>query len=168
MVRGVFIDRAGAHRYTLTSALDRYLAEVTPTKKATTASREVGRAKILKQYLGHYSLTAITSELIAEYRDKRSSEGKSANSVRLELAMLSHLRAVDLVRKLAPASAQFPLEITAQIERIYRGVYLLSTLKRDEMIRDGRQEELDRIVKAASESQVSIHKEVVKRGKPAV
>ena len=39
-------------------------------------------------------------------------------------------------------SGTFPPEITAQIERIYRGVYLLATLKRDEMLRDGRWEEL--------------------------
>ena len=55
-------------------------------------------------------------------------------------------------------SGTFPLEITAQIERIYRGVYLLATLKREEMIRDGRQEELERIRKAGRESQGSIKK----------
>ena len=60
--------------------------------------------------------------------------------------------------KLAPASAQFPPEIAAQIERIYRGVYLLSTLKRDGLVREGRQNELDSIAKAASESQRSILK----------
>ena len=46
--------------------------------------------------------------------------------------------------------------LTAQIERIYRGVYLLSTLKRDEMVREGRQEELDRVMKDAHESQALI------------
>ena len=67
--------------------------------------------------------------------------------------------AVELsVGKLAPASAQLPPEIVAQIERIYRGVYLLSTLKRDGLVREGRQNELDRVAKAASESQQSILK----------
>ncbi len=47
-------------------------------------------------------------------------------------------------RKFAANLATFPPEIAAQIERIYRGVYLLSTLKRDELVRDGRQEELER------------------------
>jgi len=55
-----------------------------------------------------------------------------------------------------------PLEITAQIERIYRGVYLLSTLKRDEMIHRGRQEELERIRKDARESQSSIRQAATK------
>lgn len=58
--------------------------------------------------------------------------------------------------KLTPNTEAFPLEIAAQIERIYRGVYLLSTLKRDEMIRDGHQETLDRIHKSAHESQLAI------------
>ena len=58
--------------------------------------------------------------------------------------------------KLTPNTEAFPGEITAQIERIYRGVYLLATLKRDEMIRDGHRETLDRIHKSARESQASI------------
>lgn len=58
--------------------------------------------------------------------------------------------------KLTPNTEALPLEIAAQIERIYRGVYLLSTLKRDEMIRDGEQEALDKIHKSARESQNAI------------
>ena len=46
--------------------------------------------------------------------------------------------------------------IPAMIERIYRGVYLLSTLKRDELVREGRKDDLDRIMKDARESQDSI------------
>ena len=53
-------------------------------------------------------------------------------------------------------SGTFPPGIAAQIERIYRGVYLLATLRRDELIRDGRLEELDRVTEAARESQDSI------------
>ena len=46
--------------------------------------------------------------------------------------------------------------LMAQIERIYRGVYLLSTLKRDEMVGQGRKDELDRIMGGARDSQVAI------------
>lgn len=53
-------------------------------------------------------------------------------------------------------SVTFPPEITSQIERIYRGVYLLATLRREEIIREGRREELDRVTKAARDSQDSI------------
>lgn len=117
MVRGVFIDRASSHRQKLSAVLDRYLSEVTPTKKPSTAVREKRRAKILNEYLGDYSLTALSPELIGQYRDKRIREGKSASSVRLELALLSHLfttairewrlalngNPVSMVRKPAPA-----------------------------------------------------------------
>ena len=58
--------------------------------------------------------------------------------------------------RLTADSSAFPPEIAAQIERIYRGVYMLSTLKRDEMISGGHQEELDRIAKGARESQASV------------
>ena len=34
----------------------------------------------------------------------------------------------------------------AQIDRIYRGVYLLATLKRDEMLVEGRKVELEKII----------------------
>ena len=47
--------------------------------------------------------------------------------------------------KLMPNSEAFPREIAAQIERIYRGVYMLSTIKRDELIREGLQDNLNRI-----------------------
>ena len=57
-------------------------------------------------------------------------------------------------------SAAIPPGIAAQIERIYRGVYLLSTLKRDEMVREGRQDELDRIGKDARDSQAAIQHDV--------
>ncbi len=94
--------------------------EVTPTKKPSTIRTEKGRAKILKKYLGKYSLTALTPERIGAYRDERTREGKSATSVRLELALLSHLyttairewrigltgNPVSMVRKPAPAAGR--------------------------------------------------------------
>ena len=60
--------------------------------------------------------------------------------------------------KLTPNPEAFPREITAQIERIYRGVYLLSTLKRDALIQAGRQEEYDQIRKNSQDSQAAIRK----------
>lgn len=94
MVRGVFVNRASSHRLSLSHAIDRYLAEVTPTKKASTADRELRKAKVLKERLGSYSLVALTPEIISNYRDSRLAEGKSNSSVRLELALLSHLYSV--------------------------------------------------------------------------
>lgn len=85
---------------------------------------------------------------------------KEAKASGMSAAELVRHAAVSFAtRKLTPNTAVFPPEIVAQIERIYRGVYLLSTLKRDEMIRDGHRETLDRVHKSARESQTAILKE---------
>ena len=44
----------------------------------------------------------------------------------------------------------------ALIERTYRCAYILSTLKRDEMVREGRHDEMDDTVKAARQVQASL------------
>lgn len=93
MVRDVRISRADSPQLTLSVALERYLSEITPTKRATTAEREKRRAKALKDRLGKYSLTALTPDIIASYRDARTREGRAASSVRVDLALLSHLYA---------------------------------------------------------------------------
>ena len=54
--------------------------------------------------------------------------------------------------KVDPADA-LPPEFLELVKRIYRSTYILSTLKRDELIREGRREELDRTVQAAREAQ---------------
>jgi integrase len=98
MVRGVYIQRSGSERMTLEAALKRYLSEVTPTKKPSTQRGETSKAKKLTAELGKYSLAALSSEIIAAYRDKRLSQPAdrkktltSNNTVRLELALLGHL-----------------------------------------------------------------------------
>ncbi len=91
MVRGVFVDRGASERMLLKKALDRYIAEVSPTKRPSTARREKQSSANLKAVLGDYSLSALMPDIIADYRDRRLGEGLSASSVRLELALLSHL-----------------------------------------------------------------------------
>ncbi len=91
MVRGVHIRRSPSEAITLNAGLDRYLIEVTPTKRASTQIAEKMRAKQLKNSLGGYSLTALSPDIVAAYRDERLAEGKSPSTVRLELAMLGHL-----------------------------------------------------------------------------
>jgi integrase len=82
---------------TLNDALDRYLKEVTPTKKPSTQVAEKRKAKPIKKLLGKYALAAITADRVARYRDERlatiSRLGKpiSRDTVRLELALLGHL-----------------------------------------------------------------------------
>ncbi len=100
MVRGVYIQRAPGERMTLESALTRYLREVTPTKRESTRASEIKKAQPLLKHLGKYSLAALSADIVAQYRDIRlagdpDENGKpvprSNNTVRLELALLSHL-----------------------------------------------------------------------------
>lgn len=94
MVRGVYIQRSSSEKMNLQAALERYEREIMPTKKASTQVREARRIKLLKTELGRYSLAALSATIVADYRDKRLSQGKSNNTVRLELALLSHLYTV--------------------------------------------------------------------------
>jgi integrase len=98
MVRGVYVQRAPAERLTLEKALERYLKEVSSAKSVGSHRSEVSSAKPLIAALGKYSLAAISPDLVATYRDERlaatSARTKrpiSPSSVRLELALLSHL-----------------------------------------------------------------------------
>ncbi len=105
MMRGAFIQRSPAERMTLETAMRRYLSEVTPTKRPATQEGELKRAETLIQHLGRYSLTAITPEVIAQFRDQRLAgdinrqrirKPRSNNTVRLELALLGHLFTIAL------------------------------------------------------------------------
>ena len=67
--------------------VERYLAEVTPTKKG--AAQELNRGRqIARTSLGSMQLDKITSEVVSKYRDGRLRE-VSINTVRLELAFIS-------------------------------------------------------------------------------
>ena len=104
MARRIFIHRAGSEKTTLRQAMERYLAEVSSTKRESTQKSEQTKSKPLIRILGDYSLAALTPDIIAAYRDKRLSEnvqtkspkskpkGTVSNSTVLhELALLSHL-----------------------------------------------------------------------------
>lgn len=91
IVRGIYSPRSQAEKLTLSAALTRYLAEVTPTKKPSTQKSEHQRAKQIEKEFGQYSLATLTTDIISKYRDDRLKEGKSNNTVRLELALLSHI-----------------------------------------------------------------------------
>jgi integrase len=103
MVRGVHIRRSGSERMTLSAALNRYLKEISQSKRPTTLAREKKRVEILRASLGDYSLAALTPEIIASFRDERlagdvNAKGvrvpRAGNTVRLDLALLGHLYSV--------------------------------------------------------------------------
>lgn len=102
MLRGAYIQRAPADRLTVAKALERYLAEVTPTKRPSSQVSDQNRSKILIEHLGKYSLAALTPEVVARFRDMRlagedrkDEKGKpiprANDTVRLDLALLGHL-----------------------------------------------------------------------------
>lgn len=90
MDRGTFIDRTEAESTNLKQALERYLKEVTPSKKG--AKQETDRIKAwIERPLAKYALTNIHGADLATYRDERLAEGKSPATVRNEINIISHL-----------------------------------------------------------------------------
>lgn len=87
--RGVFVDRVEAERTTIAALIDRYLAEVTPTKKS--ARQETQRLLFLKRHFGSYSAAALRNNHVSEYRDRRLAEGLAGATVVKELNSLAHL-----------------------------------------------------------------------------
>lgn len=87
--RGTFVDRSEAERTTLAELIDRYLSEITPSKKGS--RQESYRLEAIKKYIGHLIIGSIQGKHIASYRDTRLSEGKSTGTVLRELCDLSHL-----------------------------------------------------------------------------
>jgi len=91
IIRGIYVPRSQSEKLSIREAIDRYLSEVTPTKKASTQKAERYRAEQLKTELGKYTLASLNSNILGKYRDERLANGKSASTVRLELALLGHL-----------------------------------------------------------------------------
>lgn len=90
MERGVFVCSREAESTTLAESLDRYEVEVSADKKG--AAQERLRIKAWQSHpLARQSLASIRGADLAKYRDKRLAAGKSPNTVRLELAIISHL-----------------------------------------------------------------------------
>ncbi len=95
MLRGQFIPRAEAEHTTLGEALDRYEKEVTQHKRASTRAREAGEIRRMKaRPLAVRPLAAIRGKDLAAYIRQRQADGMGANSVRIEIALISHLYTV--------------------------------------------------------------------------
>lgn len=91
--QGIYEVNRQAETTTLLKALERYELEVTPTKKG--ASREIHRVRKWKaEPIAQRGLSLIRSCDIASYRDRRLKEGAANDTVRQELAVLSHLYTV--------------------------------------------------------------------------
>ena len=107
MVQGTYLHRSAAGKVLFAEVIDRYLREVTTTKRPRTQRTDRHRAVLLRECFGTYSLAAITPDLIADYRDRRlASRSRSDRhrqldpppflspaTVRLELILLNHVLA---------------------------------------------------------------------------
>lgn len=91
MDRSVFIDLTEAQQTTLYEALERYLREISAFKKG--AREEAIRIKSWQQHpLAKRSLASLNPKDFSKYRDDRlKKDGRQSNTVRLELALISHL-----------------------------------------------------------------------------
>lgn len=86
---GIFINRNEAERISLAELIDRYLQEVSPSKKGYL--QELPRLNALKRSIGQYRILQIQSKHIAQYRDHRLKSGKSTSTILNELSLLSQV-----------------------------------------------------------------------------
>jgi len=93
MSRSRFVDTREAESTTLNEALTRYVNEVSESKKGS-AQEKVRAKKWQKSEWASKSLAAIRSSDMAAYRDAELKTGKSTATVRLNLALISHLYTV--------------------------------------------------------------------------
>ena len=92
IARGVFVCRAEAEATSLTKALERYRDEIVPTKKQP--DRERRRVDGLIKQIGGLAprpLAAIRGKDIVTFIKDRAAGGAGPNTVRLDLALISHL-----------------------------------------------------------------------------
>lgn len=111
MDRGLYLDRTEAERTTLGELLRRYLQEVTPHKKGK-ASEALRINRMLRdESICQYKSTALTSKLLAEWRDTRLT-AVSGSSVNREIDILSHV--------LNTARMEWGIHISNPVELIRR------------------------------------------------
>jgi integrase len=89
MDRGVFVDRSEAERNTFGDLLKRYAEEISPQKKG--GPGEILRIRKLgTDPLAQYKVSAVSSKVIADYRDRRLAK-VSGSTVNRELTLIGHI-----------------------------------------------------------------------------
>ena len=90
IARGVFVSRAEAEDTTLSEALDRYERDISSVKKSAARERST-IASWRTSPLGARSLASIRGRDVANAVRSLEARGLAPNSIRLHLALLSHL-----------------------------------------------------------------------------
>lgn len=89
---GHWVDRTEAHRLTLSDLLDRYSKEVSPTKRG--GLQELPKLAVINRHpISKYAVAAISSKLVAEWRDYRLQQVASSTVLR-EMRVFNHVFSV--------------------------------------------------------------------------
>jgi integrase len=89
MDRGIFVSRSEAEKNTLHDLVDRYIKEVTPTKRSADSEKSRLLA-MMERPICRYTIAALSNKEIASYRDQRGKEVSPA-TVNKELNLLAHI-----------------------------------------------------------------------------
>ena len=90
MIAGRYPATSANTDCTIAHLVDRYIAEVMPHKRWSTARNQIRQFQYWKSHLGPLALTNITPALLAKHRDHLASTGKSPSTVNRYMAALSH------------------------------------------------------------------------------
>jgi hypothetical protein len=90
-IEGRAFKHAEAKRHTLGELVERYCRDVLPHKRLTTREKRTTQLKVWAEALGSYMLADVTPALLAEFRDRLVSEGRSGPTANRYLAALSHV-----------------------------------------------------------------------------
>jgi integrase len=93
--KGIVVDRRTAQRLSLAEVLERYRREVTPTKRGS-LDEDLRLKAMAQRPFAHIRMSALTSSLLAAYRDERLKVVSGA-TVNREFSVLSH--AIDTARR---------------------------------------------------------------------
>jgi integrase len=91
---GQFLPNRDAERMLLHDLIERYRRDVLPSKRGAHFGTSL---RVLDEHLGRYSLAAITSKVVADFRDARLHQGLASSTVKQEVNFLSRL--IDLAGK---------------------------------------------------------------------
>ena len=89
LVRGVYVDRAEAEKITFAELIDRYLVEVTPTKKSAASERSRLLA-LRRRPIAACKVAAMSGKTLSRYRNERLEEVKP-DTVNRELSLIHHI-----------------------------------------------------------------------------
>ena len=92
IAEGKWFERLPGQDYTFKEAMDKYLTGYSQRSKAASSHvRDQCGAKHLLPAFGEYILADIGPSIISEYKVKRREAGASAQTVNLELSLMSHV-----------------------------------------------------------------------------